>query len=295
MTDRGQSRPRSGPPGLIGVLGPSSSSSRVISGQHVPGVCVATGSSSPSNYVRHNLYLATWNVLSLQSSSSKLHELSVAVSKFQLGVLLLTETHWPGTETMLLEDESLFINSGRSDGVRREGVGVVLSKSTKNSLISYSPISERIMTARLHTKHVNISVVVAYAPTNEKTDAVKEAFYTQLSSVMDKLPRQDVVLLGGDFNARVGGGHSLHPVSNDNGQRLEDLCVLHQLSIGGTMFQHRDHHKATWRSPDGKTVTQIDHLCIGDRWRSSLLDVRVFRSADIGRFQRSPLQNISGR
>ena len=201
------------------------------------------GLSSPVNSVRHYFYLATWNVLSLQSSSSKLFELARAVSDFRLGILLLTETHWPGVETMTLENGALFINSGRLDGHRQQGVGIVLSKTIKNSLISYSPISERIMTARVHTKHVNISIIVAYAPTNEKDDAVKESFYDQLSGVMDRLPRQDVILLGGDFNARVGGGHSLHPVSNDNGQRLEDLCGTHQLSIGGTMFPHKEHHK----------------------------------------------------
>ena len=240
------------------------------------------GSSSPTNSARHQLYLGTWNVLSLQSTSSKLFELSRAVTNYSLSILLLTETHWPGVETMSLENGALFINSGRLDGLRQQGVGIVLSKTVKNSLISYSPISERILTARVHTKHVNISIVVAYAPTNEKEDAIKESFYDQLSGVMDRLPRQDVVLLGGDFNARVGGGHSLHPVSNDNGQRLEDLCGTHQLSIGGTMFAHKDHHKGTWRSPDGRTVTQIDHIIIGNRWRSSLLDVRVLRSPDIG-------------
>eukprot|EP00116_Pleurobrachia_bachei_P011475 sb/3471737/ len=151
-------------------------------------------------------------------------------------------------------------NSGRADGLRRQ----VPSLSV------------------LHTKHVNISLVVAYAPTNDKDDAVKEEFYNQLSSVLDRLPRQDVVFLGGVFNARVGGGHSFHQVSNDNGERLEDLCAIHQLSIGGKMLPHRDHHKGTWRSPDGTTVTQIDHLCVGNKWRSSLLDDRILRSADIG-------------
>ena len=206
------------PSGLMGGPGPPSFSRSVILGQHVPGVA-SPGSSPPLNSVRQFMYIATWNVLSLQSSSSKLHELAAAVDKFRLGVLLLTETHWPGVETLSLDNGALFINSGRLDGVKREGVGIVLSKSVKHSLISYIPYTERIMVARLHTRHVNMSVVVAYAPTNDKDDSVKECFYNQLSSILDKLPRQDVVVVGGDFNARVGRGHSLHPVSNDNRQR----------------------------------------------------------------------------
>ena len=91
-----------------------------------------------------------------------------------------------------------------------------------------------------------------------------------------------MLLLGGDFNARVGGGQSLHSYTNDNGQRLADMCSLYGLAIGGLIFQHKDIHKGTWRSPDGRAVTQIDHLCIGKKWQSSLLDVRAYRGADIG-------------
>ena len=36
---------------------------------------------SPSNFIKHRLNLATWNVLSLESSTSKLYELSENVSK----------------------------------------------------------------------------------------------------------------------------------------------------------------------------------------------------------------------
>jgi len=40
----------------------------------------------------------------------------------------------------------------------------------------------------------------------------------------------------------VIGGHLLHSSSNDNGTytRLMDLFIAHQLTIGGTMFQHKD-------------------------------------------------------
>ena len=71
-------------------------------------------------------------------------------------------------------------------------------------------------------------------------------------------------------------------VMNENGELLADFCACNELIIGGTLFPHRQCHKATWMSPDHLTENQIDHVVVRQRWKSSLEDVRVRRGADIG-------------
>ena len=54
------------------------------------------------------------------------------------------------------------------------------------------------------------------------------------------------------------------------------------MNIRSTTFPHRNIHKETWYSPDGKTANQIDHVLVNNRFRSSITDVRALRGPDIG-------------
>ncbi|PNF34106.1 hypothetical protein B7P43_G01139 [Cryptotermes secundus] len=96
-------------------------------------------------------------------------------------------------------------------------------------------------------------------------------------------------ILLGDFNAEVGredifkpriGNESLHEISNDNGVRVVNFVTSETLTVKSTMFPHRNIHKFTWTSPDGKIHNQIDHILIDRRRHSSIFDVRSFRAAD---------------
>jgi hypothetical protein len=53
------------------------------------------------------------------------------------------------------------------------------------------------------------------------------------------------------------GQHSLHKDSNDNGMRLIDYTASRNMVIGSTMFPHKEIHKVTWKSPDGRTFNQM--------------------------------------
>jgi hypothetical protein len=91
-----------------------------------------------------------------------------------------------------------------------------------------------------------------------------------------------------NFNAKVGkedifkptiGNEKLQATSKDNGDRLVIIATSKNLTVKSTMFPHRNIHKVTRTSPDGRTHNQIDHILIDRRRHSSILDVRTFRAA----------------
>jgi len=67
---------------------------------------------------------------------------------------------------------------------------------------------------------------------------------------------------------------------NDNGKLLLGFCCLNEYVIGGTLFTYKGIHKGMWLSPTGKTVNQIDHLCVNTKKITSLQDVRSYRGAE---------------
>ncbi|KAI8429453.1 hypothetical protein MSG28_000092 [Choristoneura fumiferana] len=129
-----------------------------------------------------------------------------------------------------------------------------------------------------------------YAPTNLASEEDKEDFYRALKLTLKKIRQQNIVIVMEDLNAKVdtkNNGRQRHMgihgmgVGNENGAKFLEFCQDNDLTIGGTSFIHGDHHKYTWNSPDGVMKNQIDHLAISSKWRSSLLDVRKRRGANI--------------
>ena len=133
---------------------------------------------------------------------------------------------------------------------------------------------------------------MCYAPTNDATDDKKDEYYAKLQEVAERVARHDILACIGDFNATLGssnvgfescmGRMGVGDKMSDNGMRYASFCLANDLIIGGTLFKHKQLHKTTWVSPCGKYKRQIDHMAISKRHRSSLLDVRAKRGADIG-------------
>jgi hypothetical protein len=115
----------------------------------------------------------------------------------------------------------------------------------------------------LRGRWCHIIVLIVHAPTEDKTNDVKDSFYEELERVFDKFPKYYTEILLGEFKAKVGiGNECLHEISNDNGIRLVNLATSKNLTVKSTMFPHRNIHKYAWTSPDGKTHNHIGHILV---------------------------------
>ena len=77
------------------------------------------------------------------------------------------------------------------------------------------------------------------------------------------------------FKFQTTGNENLHQDSIDNGIRIVNFATSKNLVLKSMMFLHRDIHKYTWTSPDGKTYNRTDHILMDRRWLSSIRDVEV--------------------
>ena len=73
---------------------------------------------------------------------------------------------------------------------------------------------------------------------------------------------------------------SLHQDSYDNGFKIVNSATSKYQVVKSTKFPHRNIHKYTWNSPDGKIHDQIVHILMERRWHSITLDVRTLKKAD---------------
>ena len=79
----------------------------------------------------------------------------------------------------------------------------------------------------LQGKPFNITVIQVYAPTSNAEEAEVEQFYEDLQDLLELIPKKDLLVIIGDWNAKVGSQEIPGVaekfglgVQNEAGQRL---------------------------------------------------------------------------
>ncbi|XP_071177838.1 craniofacial development protein 2-like [Mytilus edulis] len=97
------------------------------------------------------------------------------MDRYSIEILGLREVRWNKGSKMEYISGMTTINTGHTNiyscntnatDTHDKGVGFMLTKKAKQSLLEWNPVSSRIITARFDTKFQKTTIIQVYSPTN---------------------------------------------------------------------------------------------------------------------------------
>jgi endonuclease/exonuclease/phosphatase family metal-dependent hydrolase len=125
------------------------------------------------------------------------------------------------------------ICSGSQKRTGQLGTWFMITRKIKASLLDYETNNDRIWKLRMKGRYRNITILSVQAPKEEKKRE-KDEFYTFLEETYQTIQKYDLLIIIGDFNAKVGkeehqkkaaGKYTVQDVSNENGNLLEQFAT----------------------------------------------------------------------
>lgn len=192
------------------------------------------------------------------------HQEDIKIHQFKGGVTLISASAW---------------RNGR--GASMGGVGVMVSKEAY-AAVSYLKIyGNRILTASFDG-NPRLTVITVYSPTEAATDEDAESFHNSLRQAISDVPSHHLLLVVGDFNARLSKrsyddpGWYYHQTTNRNGELLLDTLLEGNLEASNHRFRKKPGKQWTFLSDGTLTKSHIDYILIRKKWRNSLKNTEPY-------------------
>ena len=99
-----------------------------------------------------------------------------------------------------------FISAKKEDRHDYE-VGFLVHKDIASAVLGCRPVSCRLISIRLRIAPFNITILQVYTPTSGHDDSEDNHFYQQLQETIDQTPKKDILVVQGDWNAKLGRMH----------------------------------------------------------------------------------------
>uniref|UniRef100_A0A8D8RKC5 Craniofacial development protein 2 n=1 Tax=Cacopsylla melanoneura TaxID=428564 RepID=A0A8D8RKC5_9HEMI len=234
--------------------------------------------------------IGTWNVKTM-AKPGKIYNATKEMRRLKVHIMGISEMRWPGTGVMDIDEHKVYY-SGTQNDTHEYGVGFIVHKSFSQKIKNFIPVSERIIVIQIEAKPVNINLIQIYAPTFDHPDSEVEELYDNIAQIQEKIPKHEITILMGDFNAKLGKGNKTDYIGsqglgdrNERGDMLENFIEHQEMVALNTFFQQPPRRLYTWRSPQDRPEkvvrNQIDFILINKRYRNCCTSMRTYPGADI--------------
>ena len=121
-----------------------------------------------------------------------------------------------------------------------------------------------MISVRFQGKPFKVTVIQVYALMSNSEEAEVEWFYEHLQDLLELTPKNDILFIVRDWNAKVGSqetpgvtGKFGLGMQNEAGQRLIEFCQENALVIANTLFQQHKRRLYTWKHQVVKTEIRL--------------------------------------
>ncbi|XP_062907732.1 craniofacial development protein 2-like [Mobula hypostoma] len=146
--------------------------------------------------------IATWNVRT-PYQAGRLDNVIYEMKKLKTNIMGISEVPWIGAGTCQNINKTLIYSCGTS---HTNGVGILMDENMAKSVLGQWAVSERVLLVRFRGQPFDLAIIQVYAPTTDGTNEDIEKFYEELEQAKNRCKSQDIVIVMGDLNAKVGQG-----------------------------------------------------------------------------------------
>jgi hypothetical protein len=125
--------------------------------------------------------------------------ISRELSRYKLDLAGVQEVRWVGGGTEPAGKYTFFYGKGNEN--HELATGFFVHKRIISAVKRVEFVIDRMSYIILRCRWCYIIILNVHAPTEDKTDEVKDSFYEELERVFDKFPKYHMTILLGDFNA----------------------------------------------------------------------------------------------
>ena len=165
----------------------------------------------PIQLAKQHIKIATWNVRSLIQPVAK-SLLATTLKHHQIAVACIQETRHQETESTTIDDANgapcyKLYNSCYEDSQGLNGVAIVIDNKLVNHVMEWKPVNARLCYMRIHASQIPLSLICANASTEDADADIKEAFYNDITNLIQDVNKKDIAIIGEDMNAKLGTAH----------------------------------------------------------------------------------------
>ena len=130
----------------------------------------------------------------------KLEMVKQKMARVNIDILGISEPRWAGMGELNSDDDYIYYCG--QEFLRRNGVALIVHKIVRSAVLGCNLKNDRMISVCFQGKPFNITVIQIYAPTTTAKEAKVEWFYVGLQDLLEVTPKQGVLFIIVDWNAK---------------------------------------------------------------------------------------------